>query len=247
MFIPFKYHGLIIGTEGNTLKLIQAGSGARIDMPKKDSGSTKVQIIGEAAQVANAKSAINSLINHGYSSITNPGTVHDDIHVDSKNFGTVIGPKGAYLQAIQTKTKTRINFPDKDSNSERVTIVGKKEDVRTARLAIKELIADGFSPLTHEGLIKKEIDFPNDKLHILVGPKGQTIKSIQGSSGTKINIPDRNTSAGVTIVGTPEGIANAERQINKILTPPTLVEEEPEEEYVNGTWANTETNEDDLW
>jgi rRNA processing protein Krr1/Pno1/outer membrane biosynthesis protein TonB len=243
LYIPAKFHALLIGKDASTLKVLQAGSGARIEMPKKDSGSTKVQIIGDAPSVANCNSAIHSLITYGYSQITHPGTVHDDIHVDTKNFGAVIGPKGDYLKSIQSKTNTRINFPEKDSNSERVTIVGKKDDVRAARLAIKELLADGYSPLTHEGLIKKDIDFPKDKVHVLVGPKGQTIKSIQGDTKTKINIKP----TGVTIVGPPEGVARAERQIDKLLTPPTIVEEDPEEEYVNGTWAHSQTNEDDLW
>ena len=132
-------------------------------------------------------------------------------------------------------------------------IVGKKEDVRSARLAIKELIADGFSPLTHDNFVKKEVHFPKDKLHVLIGAKGQTIKSIQGNSKAKINIPDRGTGpAGesdvrITVVGTPEAVAQAEKEISRLLIPVQVVEEEAEEEYRDGTWGQSGPTEDELW
>jgi len=193
------------------------------------------------------------LISKGYSTITHPGWVHDDIVVDEKNFGLIIGPSGQFIKAIQTKTNTRINLPDKDSSNRRVVIVGKKEDVRSARLAIKELIADGYSVLTHENFIKKEVAFPKDKLHILIGTKGQTIKSIQGNSKARIKIPERDSSSApgqhamIAVIGTPEQVAQAEKEIGRLLIPVQLVEEEPEEEYVNGTWSEAGPTEDELW
>lgn len=38
----------------------------------------------------------------------------------------------------------------------------------------------GFSSLTHPDWEKVELAFPREKLGILIGPKGHTIKSIQG-------------------------------------------------------------------
>ena len=221
-------------------------------MPKKDSGSTKVQITGSSEGVAAAKGAIDSLISKGYSTITHPGFVHDDVSVPEDKVGHIIGPSGAYIKAIQDKTKTRINLPEKDSGSSRVTIVGKKEDVRNARLAIKELLTDGYSPLTHDGFVKREVAFPADKLHVLIGSKGQTIKSIQGNSKARIRIPERSAAQGqqevqIAVVGTSEQVAQAEKEIKRLLIPATVVEEQPEEEYVNGTWSEAGPTEDELW
>ena len=314
MYIPFKHHAQLIGSKGSTLQQLQSGSGAKIDMPKKDSGSTKVQLTGSADAVKAAKGAIESLISKGYSTLTHPGWVHDDVSVEERHFGLIIGPGGSHISQIQQKvhtpphtlrneqhhtptpascrhshlltpmgrpltlplvpssdavtvcgvrcdvmcccawqTSTRINLPEKDSGSHKVVIVGKKEDVRSARLAIKELIADGFSPLTHADFVKREVSFPKDKLHVLIGPKGQTIKSIQGNSKAKVNIPDRGsapageTDVKVSIVGTPDAVAQAEKEISRLLIPVQVVEEEPEEEYVNGTWAQSGPTEDELW
>ncbi len=252
MYIPFKFHAQLIGAKGATLQQLQQGTGAKIDMPKKDSGSTKVQITGPSEAVAAAKGAIDSLMTKGYSTITHVGFVHDDLSVPDDKMGHIIGPSGAYIKAIQDKTKTRINLPDKDSGSNRVTIVGKKEDVRSARLAIKELLVDGYSPLTHEGFVKREVAFPADKLHVLIGAKGQTIKSIQGNSKARIRIPERSAAQGqsevqIAVVGTNEQVAQAEREIKRLLIPVTVVEEEPEEEYTNGTWGESGPTEDELW
>ena len=252
MYIPFKFHAQLIGAKGATLQQLQQGTGAKIDMPKKDSGSTKVQITGPSEGVRAAKGAIDSLISKGYSTITHPGYVHDDLSVPDDKMGHIIGPSGAYIKAIQDKTKTRINLPDKDSGSSRVTIVGKKDDVRSARLAIKELLTDGYSPLTHENFVKREVAFPADKLHVLIGSKGQTIKSIQGNSKARIRIPERSAAQGqqevlIAVVGTAEQVAQAEKEIKRLLIPVTVVEEEPEEEYVNGTWSEAGPTEDELW
>ena len=261
MYIPFKHHAQLIGSKGATLQQLQSGSGCKIDMPKKDSGSTKVQLTGSAEAVQAARGAIDSLISKGYSTLTHPGFVHDDVTVEERQLGLIIGPSGAYIKAIQSKTATRISLPDKEADgagagsggSKKVVIVGKKEDVRSARLAIRELLADGFSPLTHDGFVKREVSFPKDRLHQLIGSKGQTIKSIQGNSKARINIPDRSAGAGgeqdvkVSVIGTPEAVAQAEKEIARLLIPVQVVEEEAEEEYRDGTWSEAGPTEDELW
>ena len=102
LYIPFKFHAQLIGSKGATLQQLQS-TGCKIDMPKKDSGSTKVQLTGSADAVKSAKAAIESLTTKGYSTITHPGWVHDDVNVDEKHFGLIIGPQGKYIQAIQQK------------------------------------------------------------------------------------------------------------------------------------------------
>jgi len=115
-----------------------------------------------------------------------------------------------------------------------------------ARQALKDLIKEGYSTLTHEGYIKKELSFPKDKLHLLIGKAGQTIKSIQGNTKTKINIPERSSGSDlISIIGNEAGVQQAEKEILRLLEPP---EAEPvAEEYVNGTWSEAGPTEDELW
>lgn len=81
--------------------------------------------------------------------------------------------------------------------------------------------SQGFSSVTHEGWVKLQIPFPADKIGALVGPKGQNIKSIQGNTNTRINT---NEPGVVVVIGLPEGVAKAEKQILDMLEPEEFVD-----------------------
>jgi len=120
--------------------------------------------------------------------------------------------------------------------------------VKRARQAIKDLIREGFSDLTHPGYVKAEVDFPKDKLALLIGPKGQTIKSIQGNTRTTIRTP---TVAGqpVIISGPPAGVAQAQKEIVRLLEPINYVVPDEDDIPEDGAWGSNETaqGEDALW
>ena len=251
VIIPTKHHALIIGPKGATLNLLTSGSGAVIDMPKRDTASAKITITGTPAQVAVAKNAIQSLADRGFSNLTHPGTLSDDITVEPTNIGVIVGPNGATLRTIQEKTSTKINLPEKGSSSKKVTIVGEKEGVKAAKVALKSLIQDGFSTLTHEGWVRHEMPFPSDKFGILLGKNGQTIKSIQGQTKAKINLPEKGSKATtISIVGTPAAVAAAEKDINRLLEPlAPLPDPEEEDLATEDAWGQEHTaqGEDALW
>lgn len=247
--------GVVIGEKGATLKALQDATQTKIDVPKKDSGSSKLVISGPVANVQACKAAIESLLTRGFSSATHPGFVHDEINVDPKFYGTIIGPSGATLKALQKSSGARITMPDRrDDRNHKVFIVGYKEQVHAARAAIKQLVSEGVSELTHEHFLKME--FPSDKKAILIGPKGQTIKSIQGNTRTKINLPDHGDY--IIIVGSQENVKKAEREITNLLAPeedaPAEYDEDSEDNgYIFTSSANawsaaaTASGEDALW
>ena len=73
-----------------------------------------------------------------------------------------------------------------------------------------ESSADGVSHL--------EIDVPPSQYHRIIGNRGATIKSIQGSSRAKVVIPRSGDAVqNVLLVGTQAQIDNAQWQIEKIL------------------------------
>jgi predicted PilT family ATPase len=88
-----------------------------------------------------------------------------------------------------------------------------KEDVKAAKNAIKSLINDGFSTITHEGWAKLDIEFPETYKRYLIGLKGQTIKSIQGASKCKINT---STPGVVSVVGPTEFLQNAKKAVLRV-------------------------------
>jgi rRNA processing protein Krr1/Pno1 len=253
LIVPTKQHALLIGPKGATLQQIQAGSGATIDMPKRETASSKINITGTPAQVAAAKNSLESLIDRGFSTLTHPGILSDEVTVDPKLIGLILGKNAETLRTIQTKTNTRINLPDKGTTAKiaKITIVGEKDGVKLAKATLKQLITDGYSPLTHEGYVKVDIVYPKERLGLLIGPNGQTIKSIQGNTKTRINIPDKTSNSQyVSVVGQPAGVAQAEKEILRLLEPPAPIPEPEEADLATEeAWGQQHTaqGEDALW
>lgn len=238
--ISAKSHGVIIGSNGETLKTVQEVSKARISMPKRESGSETVTITGPRSAVIAAKKILKELEEKGFSQATHPGQQIGELKLnDEKDKGLVIGPGGANLRAIQTATNTRIAMPDKGA-SLKVLITGSKDNVKRAKQEIKALLADGFTPLTNPSWIKKVIPFPKDQIRTLIGKNGQNIKHIQGvSKGARINT--KNAEDSVSVVGTAEQVAIAEKEILRLIAP--IEEVAPEA----GWGEQAEYNEDDAW
>jgi len=252
LIIPVAKHSLIIGTQGKTLATLQTGSGAQIDMPKRDSASSKITITGTPAQVSAAKNAIQSLADRGFSSITHPGRLSDEISVDPDSIGLILGAKGKFLHEVQEATGTKINLPEKGSTTnKKVTIVGEKDGVKAAKAALRALLQDGFSSITHPGWIKTEVDFPSDKFGVLIGPKGNTIKSIQKETSTRINLPAKDSkSSTVSICGLPADVAKVRARFDKMLEPPAPLPEPDEKDLAtDDAWGQEHTarGEDALW
>ena len=79
----------------------------------------------------------------------------------------------------------------------------------------------------------------------------QTIKSIQGDTQTRVNLPPKNsTSTSVSVVGEEAGVLRALKQIAKLLEPPApLPEPEDHDLATDDAWGQEHTaqGEDALW
>mmetsp|Transcript_36774 Transcript_36774/g.72184 ORF Transcript_36774/g.72184 Transcript_36774/m.72184 type:complete len:491 (-) Transcript_36774:319-1791(-) len=215
-----KHYGLLIGPKGATLNKIQETTGVRIEIPDKESEKTTVTVSGSKENTQKAKTAIKSLIEKGFSSITDPNISSASISCPGKALGILIGPGGSNIKKLQAATCTKINTPTQGSGSDKVTISGEKDDVKKCKDAIKMLIQFGFSDLTHEGWTMLVCPFPVDELKTLIGPGGQTIKSIQGDTKCRVNVPDLKrpgSSCDLTICGPAQGAQRAKAQILKLL------------------------------
>jgi rRNA processing protein Krr1/Pno1 len=210
---------LLIGPKGATLTALRgACGGARIDTPTRDSGDTKVTISGEEASVKYCKAQIRDLINKGYCAALSPGLVSSNMTVPGAALGILIGIKGANIAKVQDAFTVRIKTPERGSSSEQITISGLKENVRKAKATVQQIIAHGFSSVTHAGYEVGEVPFPRSELRHLIGPGGHTIKSIQGDTKTTVKIPAEDAeNQNVQVIGPAEGVAKAIKQISTLL------------------------------
>jgi len=198
----------------------------KIHVPKKEekggagekggTGEGPIRIEAPTEKLKEAEAAILQLVNKGYTVHTHANMQNSEIIVPYEKMSVIIGPKGATLHAIQDKTKTKVTVPGPGQGN-RVTIVGSKEGIKQAKEAIKSLITDGYSSITHDGFVKEKIDFPHEKRRYLIGPRGQTIKSIQGNTKAHINTPEGEEF--VYVIGTQQAVDLAKKAIEKILNP----------------------------
>ena len=100
------------------------------------------------------------------------------------------------------------------------------EQAKEARLQILEVMADAIAePRAEVGETAPKIisfEIPIDKIGEVIGPKGKVINAIQQETGADITVDDDGMVGTVTIGSTDGGaVAEAERQIQLILNPPT--------------------------
>merc|ERR1740117_272999 len=223
LFIAQEHIPAVIGPKGAHLQAITTTTSCRVDLPKKGTVRTHALITGPSnAAVAQAMRALKQLITKGYSDITHAGHVDEGIEVPSKLLGQIIGPAGATIKQLMQLTNTEVNTPDRDSDSNFVTVVGDPQGVKTCIAAIKQIMEQGFSSLTHETWILKTLDVPRAQLGTVIGPAGATIRGLQSSTNTRIKVPQgsRDDPIAVSIVGDAADVTIAMTQISAMLLPP---------------------------
>lgn len=146
------------------------------------------------------------------------------VSVDSKKIGGIIGPKGATLHAIQDLTGVTINTPkDRDSAAPvAVSVSGTAEGVATAVKIINELISKGYSKaLEGENFNEAAISVKHSYLSDIIGKNGACVRAIQDKTGVKVSIPpsaDAKSKVRIGLAGSVEGIAEAKNIITEITT-----------------------------
>jgi rRNA processing protein Krr1/Pno1 len=238
--VPKHKHGSIIGPKGSFLTLIQDKTGATINMPKREGGGLGVVISGSAQQVKEAEQAVRDIRDRGYSTITHPGLESNELLLeDEKQIGRIAGKGGVYLKAIQDKSGASLQLPDRKSAQpgNKIIILGKQSEITNAKLALMELVRQGYCEYTHPGWITEEFDFNSDYLGRLIGPKGTKIQELSSQFDVKIDTPKRdpnNKDADqgskqdiIVIKGTQSNIDRAKEAISELLSQSEVTEEIP--------------------
>jgi len=164
------------------------------------------------------------------------------VDVPDNKRGTVIGSKGANIRILQEKLGVKINFPEKGSE-DGVSIVGDSAAVSQCAAAIREIMAQGYSSITHEGFVKISMEVNRDMISKILGRQGDTIRGLQKNTGTKIDIPSDKSGETVviTILGDADSVANCRTQVEALLVPPEPTPIAPE-------WTQAATLQHvDLW
>ncbi|RKP27540.1 hypothetical protein SYNPS1DRAFT_26802 [Syncephalis pseudoplumigaleata] len=159
-------------------------------------------------------------------------TTTKEFQVPHSMAGLVIGRGGENLRRIEQQTLTRVQFtqdPPDAQGMRRVTAVGSPEGVDRAYQLVQALLEDPHSSqaasntLVLTGQTSELIMVPNERVGLLIGRGGETIREIQRRSNVRINVtPDAQTATGqserpVQIIGDPQGVHTARMLIQEVI------------------------------
>lgn len=231
IMIEQEHFKVVIGPKGSTLKKICEATSTQIKLPNRGFRD-RTWISGDSkANVAAAKKALEQLVAKGYCDITAPGRVDDGIEIpDKKMFGVIMGKGGSTIALLQRETETDIKLPDRDSDSNFIKVLGDAPNVARAIQALKELMEQGYSSVTHEGWVSKAVQVPRDQLSNIIGPQGSIIREMEATTKCKIQIPSNTRSDPIEVMVQGEA-TNIEEAVLAIASKIVMVvdEEIPEE------------------
>ncbi|GAB4853954.1 hypothetical protein Ancab_018162 [Ancistrocladus abbreviatus] len=163
------------------------------------------------------------------------------ILIPNAKVGVIIGRGGDMIKNLQLRSGARIQITkdaDADPNSltRDVELMGTSEQIVRAEELINEVIAEtdaassalsGNHSVTvvQAGAEQFVMKVPNDKVALIIGKGGETIKNMQSKSGARIQVVplhlpagDASTERSVYINGTKDQIDSAKEFINEVVS-----------------------------
>ncbi|ONK56686.1 uncharacterized protein A4U43_C10F11660, partial [Asparagus officinalis] len=169
--VPNNKVGVLIGKSGETIRLLQSNSGARIQITRDAEAnpnlSTRpVELTGTLENIIKAEQLIKdviaeadaggspALVARGFGATQSGSEVHE-MQVPNEKVGVIIGKGGETIKALQTKSQARIqlipqHLPEGDSSKERIVrITGNKKQIEAAKIMIRDVMAQMQLYLLH--------------------------------------------------------------------------------------------------
>jgi rRNA processing protein Krr1/Pno1 len=169
-----------------------------------------------------------------------------ELTVEAKRLGLLIGVKGATRIAIQSATDTNIQMPktEKDSTGDvTISVTGEEAGVAKAITAMKELLAKGYCLLLSDPDFRESDATVHPRfLPDIIGKNGSVIKALSQHTGVKITVPTASKAPGpdgkvskvkIGLAGPKDKVALCRNLIKEItryyhteVTHPNIVHEE---------------------
>merc|ERR1712223_1909307 len=200
-----QFHKFIIGKSGATIKDIRKDTNTKIDLPESGSDSDVITITGKKENVEKAQEKITSI----QAEMANVVSV--DLIIPAKIHNTMIGAGGKLIQSISDDCGgVAIKFPPSNSNSDKVTIRGPKDDVEKAKKMLTEMSTERQLN-SSQATIKAKPEHHK----FLIGRQGVNIQTVRDKTGARIIFPsekdvDREV---ITILGSKEAVEAAKKEL----------------------------------
>ncbi|CAO3662103.1 unnamed protein product [Umbelopsis ramanniana] len=162
----------------------------------------------------------------------------EEFGVPNNVVGLVIGKGGENLKRIEAASGARIQFgPDEGESERRCNISGEDDQIQVARDMVMQVVSDasatdsrrgggGGGPHAAYGAGGNTVTvtIPGNKVGLVIGSGGETIRSLESQSGAKIAITqenpgERSYERTINITGNEDAIARAKALIDDVVNP----------------------------
>lgn len=208
LIVENRFHRQLIGAKGGEIEKIRKEfTAVQISFPDLGSKSDIVKLRGPKDDVDKCARHFNKLtkelLESGYQT---------KVPIFKQFHKFVIGKGGANIRRIRDETDTRIDLPDSSTDSDMITITGKKENVVKAVEAIQQIQSEMAN------IVTKEIMIPAKIHNTVIGAGGKLIQSIMSEcGGVAIKFPENGSGSDkVTVRGPVDDVEKAIKLLREL-------------------------------
>merc|ERR1712227_1197979 len=189
-----RFHRQLIGPRGENIEKIRKDfANVQISFPDLGVKSDIVKLRGPKKDVDECTKYFNKIVKEMQES-----SFQVKVPIFKQFHKFIIGKGGANIRRIRDETDTRIDLPDSGSDSDMITITGKKANVNKAVTEIQK-IQNEMANIT-----SKEVKIPSKIHNTMIGAGGKLIQSIMNDcGGVAIKFPEPNSGSDVVTVRGP--------------------------------------------
>ncbi|KIK71273.1 hypothetical protein GYMLUDRAFT_66480 [Collybiopsis luxurians FD-317 M1] len=202
--VPEAYHKRIIGVGGRSIQRIMKKYGVYV----KFSNAEEFAALGgyndnddNVIARTPAKNALNlDNLKQSVMELVNPKDkdfVNETISIPRRYHRTLLGEKAIFIHDIETKTNSKVRFPDKETASDVVTIFGPESQVQIAAAMLLDHV-----PFEADMAVPRSSDLPRVCNSAEFGSLVERVKrELQVSITPNVNIPTMNGAGGSESLG----------------------------------------------
>ncbi|ESO99461.1 hypothetical protein LOTGIDRAFT_231082 [Lottia gigantea] len=203
--IEQRFHKTIIGAKGENIREIRDKfNQVQITFPEPGKKSSVVTLRGPKNDVDRCY----KYLQHYHTELLE-SNYQAEVHIFKGFHKNIIGKGGANIKKIRDDTDTKIDLPSENSESDVITITGKRKNVEDAKTQIETMQKElaNIKEIT--------VEIPSNLHNAIIGAKGRLIRAImEECGGVIIRFPPEGSSSNkVTIRGPKDDVENARKQL----------------------------------
>merc|ERR1719365_529040 len=208
LIIENRFHRQLIGPKGENIEKIRKDfANVQISFPDLGVKSDIVKLRGPKKDVDECTRQFNRIVRDMQES-----SFQVKVPIFKQFHKYIIGKGGANIRRIRDETDTKVDLPDSGSESDMITITGKKPNVNKAVAEIQK-IQNEMANITSQ-----EVKIPAKIHNTMIGAGGKLIQSIMNDcGGVAIKFPEPNSGSDVvTVRGPKEDVEKAVKQLKEM-------------------------------